>query len=257
MAILSVLLALILPSVFRAREAAIATADLSQLSQINKAFLMYVSDNDGRYPAAYEKPSQGESIESTGVPGKVAQYTWVLRVYPYVKSTEAFWSPVSRDCKIEGVSWKDKKRDDFAYIFSYLPSWGYNAQYFSPHAGNKQKFALNPSFALAPIHESKVQDPSATLMLGSSTCADVIGFTKGVNNVGFYRIAPPSLTSYWKSSNSKKESAHVYGHLWPRFRSGKAVNAAFPDGHVKTLPINDFKDEQIWQVQKGVSWKDQ
>lgn len=240
--IIAVLMAFIFPSVMKAKEAAAATADLSQLSQINKAFLMYTSDHDGRYPSIKESSDEGE-VRIPGIPGRSAVYTWVHRIFPYVKSLETFWSPATKNCKVPGREFNFRdKNEEFAYYFGYYPSWGYNSQYFSPKE--------------IPIYESKIQDPTQTILLSTSTCA-ALGHTKEVKKVGYYEIFPPSKQLDWNPKlQTSKEHAKAYGCIWPRFRSGTAANTAFADGHVKTLKIEDLKQEELWQVQKGVSWKD-
>ena len=98
--IVAILMAFIFPSVMKAKESATATADLSQLSQINKAFLMYISDHDGRYPPAIIESSDEGGVRIPGIPGRSAVYTWVHRIFPYVKSLETFWSPATKNCKL-------------------------------------------------------------------------------------------------------------------------------------------------------------
>jgi len=52
-AIIGVLVALLLPTVGRARESARRAACLSNLRQVHQAFLLFADDNDGRVPLGY------------------------------------------------------------------------------------------------------------------------------------------------------------------------------------------------------------
>lgn len=74
-AIIAILAAILFPVFAKARERAQATACLSNMNQIGKAFMLYREDNDDTIGRKF--------------------YEWHLDVEPYVKSTDVFICPTS------------------------------------------------------------------------------------------------------------------------------------------------------------------
>src|SRR5687768_14359788 len=59
-AIIAILIALLLPGVISAREQARRVACMSNLRQIAAAFILYTTDNSGRFPAPGGSPPREE-----------------------------------------------------------------------------------------------------------------------------------------------------------------------------------------------------
>ncbi len=83
-AIIAILAAILFPVFAKAREKARATSCMSNMKQLALGILMYVSDNDSRYP-------WGEWPEGNGASG--ADYSWRCMVWPYVRNTELWMCP--------------------------------------------------------------------------------------------------------------------------------------------------------------------
>ncbi len=103
-AIIAVLMAILLPSLSRAREQARGVYCAGNLKNIHLAFLMYAEDHDGK-----THPSPNQGVWYTFEPGseglvKTAQMIdkdhglayWGVAYYPYCKQTDAFICPSSR-----------------------------------------------------------------------------------------------------------------------------------------------------------------
>ena len=69
MAIISVLAALLLPTLGRAKEAGRATACISNLRQVGLALQLYVDDNNNRLPVMRDRAAGTNSVVTNGLPG--------------------------------------------------------------------------------------------------------------------------------------------------------------------------------------------
>jgi prepilin-type N-terminal cleavage/methylation domain-containing protein/prepilin-type processing-associated H-X9-DG protein len=121
-AIISILASMIFPSFGRAREMARRTSCASNMKQLGLGFLQYTQDYDEKYPLAGQYQKWGDG--GHWVKGTDAQpiakltaaenYAWnsgqIVNVaggalYPYVKSTQIYICPSSRDGGSTGLSY--------------------------------------------------------------------------------------------------------------------------------------------------------
>lgn len=84
-AIIAILASILLPVFAQARETARRTACLNNLKQIDTASMMYTQDYD-------EKLVLTTGTWWTGDPDQ-GKYTWMARLYPYIKSWQVFQCP--------------------------------------------------------------------------------------------------------------------------------------------------------------------
>ncbi len=89
-AIIAILAAILFPVFARAREKARANTCLSNVKQITLGILMYVNDNDERFPPS--APYNG-TPNPTVSPAGGGWMTWKGLVYPYVKNAQIFQCP--------------------------------------------------------------------------------------------------------------------------------------------------------------------
>ncbi|HET6385633.1 MAG TPA: DUF1559 domain-containing protein [Armatimonadota bacterium] len=88
-AIIAILAAILLPVFAQAREAARRTQCISNVRQMGMAVMMYVQDNDERFPPRFPNPAAGP-----GYPCKPCRTAdWRPFVMPYIKNTDIFRCP--------------------------------------------------------------------------------------------------------------------------------------------------------------------
>lgn len=88
-AIIAILAGILYPVFARAREAARRTSCLSNVQQLTKAMMMYVSDNDSRYPPRYPDITPGPKFQCR----TCRTIDWRPYARPYVKSEQVFVCP--------------------------------------------------------------------------------------------------------------------------------------------------------------------
>ncbi len=89
--IISILIAMLLPALNRARQQAKVVACGSQERQIAMALLMYAQDNKGWFPKTYWATAQGiTKEENTGSSGPHYDDS---PIEPYLKTASVFWCP--------------------------------------------------------------------------------------------------------------------------------------------------------------------
>jgi prepilin-type N-terminal cleavage/methylation domain-containing protein/prepilin-type processing-associated H-X9-DG protein len=88
-AIIAILAAILFPVFAKAREKARQTSCLSNINQLGKALLMYVSDNNDFLPQAYYGINGGPSDPT---PSDL-KYKWEDVIFPYVKSAAVYSCP--------------------------------------------------------------------------------------------------------------------------------------------------------------------
>jgi prepilin-type N-terminal cleavage/methylation domain-containing protein/prepilin-type processing-associated H-X9-DG protein len=97
-AIISTLAAILFPVFARAKEQAKTTVCISNISQLSRAFAMYVSDNDGKLPSVgaddgYELGSDWVQVGSNMRPGFAIADVQKGALYPYVRDREVYRCP--------------------------------------------------------------------------------------------------------------------------------------------------------------------
>jgi len=103
-AIISILAALLLPALGRAKERARQVNCLSNARQLGIAVMMYVDDHEDTFP-----PSADFSIP-TSQPDRI----WTAKVFPYVQSTAAFGCP-SVPNGVFPTNWAERGQGSIGY----------------------------------------------------------------------------------------------------------------------------------------------
>jgi prepilin-type N-terminal cleavage/methylation domain-containing protein len=95
-AIIAILAAILFPVFAKARENARRTSCISNLKQLSLGFLQYTQDYDERFPPI----SWTDNAVVTPCPSSPSTgcyFSWPVRVYPYVKSTQVYNCPSNPD----------------------------------------------------------------------------------------------------------------------------------------------------------------
>jgi len=137
-AIIAILAAILFPVFARAREKARQTSCLSNVKEIVLGVLMYVQDNDERFPRE-RYSADAIAWYNTGAYVETKYGNYQPLVYPYVKNKQVFMCPSS-------------VRSDPAEQFAY-------------------NYAMNSSLSASttPLKLPSVKEPTSILMVGDST----------------------------------------------------------------------------------------
>jgi prepilin-type N-terminal cleavage/methylation domain-containing protein/prepilin-type processing-associated H-X9-DG protein len=242
--IIAVLIAILLPTLAAARASATATASLSNLRQLGLGLLIYRDEHRGAYPVGAMPPGTGPRVR------------WADMIYPYMRNTEVYLSPVLDQNE------RDRMKKPFAHTCDpaanpgilpstiYYGGYGYNYQYL----GNGR----NPG-GIAPFHarESMVPAASQTVAL-----ADTQGSRDGwAAGEGVYVIDPPLQSRDMGSRGSRKTSADPlaagnYGYRGgsdgepptsdkraiPAERNRGRVNVLMCDAHTEPMTLRQLDD---------------
>lgn len=114
-AIIAILAAILFPVFAQAKAAAKATADLSNLKQLDLGIIMYANDCDDVYSDANSNDPDAETFTRT----------WVEKTQPYIKSLQIFQSSLDSRHDAPVASWATGfSPDDFknAIGISYAPN---------------------------------------------------------------------------------------------------------------------------------------
>lgn len=137
-AIIAILAAILFPVFAQAREAARKTACQSNLKQLGSAFMMYIQDNDERYPQASLNGAAGSfyvfppTVDGTTPAANSSRWvTWGAVVLPYIKNTGVFQCPSINNSDV-GLPASWPKSPGTGYVYNKLLSWNIQAKVVSP-----------------------------------------------------------------------------------------------------------------------------
>lgn len=272
-AIIAILAAILFPVFAQAKMAAKKASDLSNMNQLGKATMMYLSDwDDTLYPHRFNCPGPGatavcseylaadgvtplpEAAKLFGGNGAASKrYYWMYMLMPYVKSYNVFANPAGDNtftptsgpsnvaCTAPGCDGTN---------YGGQNSYGHNDAWMSP-AGNFNGAGGQPQ----AISATSVPRPASTIMIIDAT---YYGVVPDVNNLSGYTdmtklnglesafidAQGSQYRSYWKNMGGANWS-YSGGTLSDADAVAKGkklyggqLNAQFTDGHTKSVPIS-------------------
>jgi prepilin-type N-terminal cleavage/methylation domain-containing protein/prepilin-type processing-associated H-X9-DG protein len=209
--IISILIAMLLPALNKAREAAKTIACASNMRQVMNGLMMYANDAHGRLPYANVATTASAS----------GQFFWpgTLIAHRYLTSRDIFFCPSASDWWTHRpASWfeADPSNWPWAYV-----DYGANQLGAMPNSTDGRKPLLVSQPGLDPTSLLVLVEGRQTVPSGSFPFAD-----------GFFSV--------YVGSSSYMLAARHDGRL----------NAAFLDGHVKTM----LADKELGWNPKTQSW---
>jgi len=215
-AIISILTSILFPVFARARENARRASCLSNLKQIGLGLMQYTQDYDEKYPLLGY--ASGDNI--TYPDGTTSSNNWIMRIYPYVKSTQVFNCPSNSRTPWKGGS---------AGASSPSPNPVYSVSY-----GMNTRL-IDGGYSAISI--ASVQKVSETLMFADSAGGSPYGIFD-------YYYGPPDV-SVAENSVRYVDDRHLDG-----------ANLVFADGHAKWKKMShDANDHPIPpKAAQGVYW---
>ncbi len=203
--IISVLIAMLLPALNKARESAQTVSCLSNVRQLMQGIMMYANDNKGYLPICEFETGADPFVEWSGLLG--------AREYGYIKNPDVFICPDRRDMGLEGdvVKWLHQAitQENAHRTGIYNVGWEYVC-----YAANQ--YGAMPTEGLIrdyDYHLLKVSqpglDPASMMVLIDSYAPN---FAK---------------SGYWGWYSARPNTTNAY----PWVHGGGVVNCGFLDGH--------------------------
>ena len=238
-AIISILAALLLPCLAKAKNKARMIEEMSAGRQLMLGVQMFADDHDGAVFPGYVPDFS--AVDNHGQPLSFpvnARYPW--RIVPYMSgSMDLIYSGENR-AKLAEL--RSKNHPDYVYAVSVFPSLGINSYFLG---GNQTEFdgeTANRKFGSGTVvmKLSEVRQPSALMAFISARSA-----VSGEDAQGYYQVTPPFLKSrQWATNYSPSLSPNQWGFVAPRFNN-RAV-AALLDGHAENFSLREMQDMRHW-----------
>lgn len=257
--IIAVLIAILLPSLRKARISAQSAASLSNLRQLAVAVHGYKIDNRGYFPLTWPQVAGERRVR------------WADGVYPYLRSTEVYMSPQLDD--------NERRRMSKPFGHTLNPDGTVNAKtiYWGGYGYNYQYLGNGRFNGAAPAPYNKpflVRDGSIRASARTVVIADTQGCKDGWDAAeGVYQIDPPLQSLNLGSMGSRKSPTSPaavgnYGYqggndgepptsdkrAMPAERNSKRLNAVFCDGHAEPLTRNQLDDSNSDGIPDNGYW---
>ena len=223
--IIALLVAMLLPTLSKARRQARGTVELSAVRQLATAFYHYANDHDGSVlPGYYAGAAYDELGDPVGFPMN-ARYPW--RLMPWLGGMLRGGILVNEQDARLG----ERDRSDPAgwnYRVSVFPSFGMNMKYVGGDLVN------GGSGHVAKLGQG---DHPSELIVFASARYNAAGYQDG-----YFEVRPPAVETFVEA-----DPAFKFGFVDPR-HDGRAV-AGFLDGHASMLGQDEVADERLWMTQ--------
>ncbi len=230
MAIVSILAALLVPSLSRAKDSAHSVACMNNLRSAMMGMIMYLDDNDWKFPSG-QMTGAVETIDITGGPFK--------QLIPYIYKEDSLNGMVNGVFP-QGFVWEcpsDKEKASFSgkgMPFAGIEFWPGSYGYNYSVAWEYLAFPVNPEgfcYMDKPLQVDQL--------------AEVVIFSDTVQIPWIYPDTDPSHAFPAPENNLRGIDDYAHGFDGPGpFVTGAArhhggVNMAFGDGHVRWVPKSE------------------
>lgn len=245
--IIAMLLAILMPSLQKARDQAKTVICKNNLRQVGLAFVLYASSNDGKNcPQADDAvigslspdSAEGEAAHRTSWPFRLAQYLSdknykyepdpeknIMSSHPYICSSDA-----------------DIKKMRY-YKLSYGTNYGTLFRYLSLY---------NDPLWRGPTRLSQIKNPSGLIAIMDSGS----GYWPGFPNALVYSAYQTGgyCWPFAKDINKNNildsfDRSHYFNGGAFRHDRGKKISVTFADGHSENLTEAQWAKKEIWNVQ--------
>ncbi|RYG26287.1 DUF1559 domain-containing protein [bacterium] len=233
-AIIAILAAILFPVFAQAKAAAKKTACLSNVKQIDLGYMMYLSDNEDRYPHTVTERTAPSTVPDTAADRAV--YSYRVKLDPYVKSQQLFKCPDAPAWPTPGpAAW-------------YTTDYGNNHNEsklgapFSARPQNVTWYQNNPDFGFNDDNtQTTLALPANFIILGEASRASGLA-SRG----GMYP------QQWWGAYGAFDDKDLPDNQQQARFnpRHNKGGNIAYADGHAKYR-----KPEQTWRSYNDNDWR--
>jgi len=223
-AIIAILAAILFPVFAQAKAAAKQSAGLSNIKQIDTAYMLYLNDNEDRYV-----PTVTERTAPAGTPDTAADraiFSYRIKLDPYIKSQQIFKDPATQAWPTPG------------------PGKWYTTDYGNNHnesklagASQQQWYIDHPDFGFNDdVTQTALASPANFILIGDAARAS------GVPSRGGMYPQP------WAFDDSALPDANQQARMVPRHNGG--ANIGYADGHAKYRKLN-----QTWRTETDNDWR--
>lgn len=269
-AIISVLMAVLLPALSKARECAYLTGELTAGRELGQAHRMYAGDYNSYYMAGFAsatmvaqraviaKDQKGDVL--TGLPAQ--RYPW--RLLPYFEYDLASWyrnrDAIEKALNVTG----DFNSEQYHYAVSVAPRMGLNQTFIGGSADTDGGgYAFNPAYQAQTSaawgnnwyckRVSDLNRAAEIIIFATSFGSDPVG---KVTLDGLYRISPPYFLAR-KWTTNRPDSTTAPGQIGGvSFRYSGRAAASMGDGHCETYNWDEMQDMRHWSPQANApDWK--
>jgi general secretion pathway protein G len=231
--IISILIAMLLPALSKARQAAYTVVCASNERQIGLAFINYATDYKGALPPFASAPPD-------------PAFTWTELIAPYVGSKDAYvarhngphevgvnWltCPVDEQYTSPGYITKGNYAVNYPVVFAF-PANGTDPNFASPHYGGDSR--------------KLVRVPRTTFLLTDGFGIQVYSPTSGYGPLDTDNDGD-GLNDTYSGEYAASQPWNIYNRARPTRHNGSA-NYLFADGHVSLLSLKQWISDydQVW-----------
>jgi len=250
-AITAILIAILLPSLGKARALAGATRELAAAQQTMVAFQLYAQDNGGRYlrgmPGVREVSGRGAPLDDQGAriadPLIAQRYPW--RLAPYL------------DYDFRGLYGDEKalatlreRYDDFVYTVSLYPSLGMNVAYVGGSVNHLGDAASKRVFGEVYLErDDQATRPTEVIAFASARFRGPGTIAELPEPEGFFRVEAPTFGAGWQDSYDDRAANPGINSGFVSLRHNGAAVTAMLDGHAEVLGWDELRDMRRWADQ--------
>jgi prepilin-type processing-associated H-X9-DG protein/prepilin-type N-terminal cleavage/methylation domain-containing protein len=222
--IISILIAILLPALQKARVAALATACMSNQRQIGMAILMYATDHHGQYPP------DGVDLPNPNNLAAMVKFQWFTQPFvgnylntqtnlPFYTTSRIFFCPATT------FSYSSAGNllygGDFGIGYNCHP----NARLWKPDRNGRSQAKLGT-----------IRESSTMLILADVCAGSAAPYLNNYRWVQTYNGSGISLSGTYSAQPAFEAVS---------YRHGKRGNVAFADGHVESFAARAMDDNNL------------
>ncbi len=231
--IISILIAMLLPALNKAREQAKSVACLSNLRQLGQSMQMYRNDNDDAFPL-YATTVGMYAYGSGQYEGDHTIWSRLLWLKGYVSNSQIYACPAFPNPAVD-KSWfaltdgaLDAARTRLASgsnegVFTYV-HYGYNLENIGANYRDTRGLPVTERQQRAPAKGKDLQNPSSTIVL-----CDSVTLTSTNELRGYYIVSEQHVAMIAGTTNYNADARHP----------GPSVNVLWADGHASSVVCSD------------------